>query len=98
MTIKETKTGDALTVELEGRLDTMTSPELEAFLDKYYPIVQELIFDLKDLDYLSSSGLRVFLKAQKAMANKGGILIRNANRLVMGVFSVTGFDSLMRFE
>ncbi|MBQ6383610.1 MAG: STAS domain-containing protein [Clostridia bacterium] len=98
MTIKETKTGDALTVELEGRLDTTTSPELDAFLDKYYPIINELIFDLKGLDYLSSSGLRVFLKAQKAMMNKGGVLIRNANRLVMGVFSVTGFDSLLRFE
>ena len=98
MTIKETKTGDALTVELEGRLDTVTSPELETFLDKYYPIINELIFDLKSLDYLSSSGLRVFLKAQKAMADKGGILIRNANRLVLGVFTVTGFDSLMRFE
>lgn len=98
MTIKETKTGDALTVELEGRLDTMTSPELEVFLDKYYPSINELIFDLKDLDYVSSSGLRVFLKAQKAMADKGGILIRNANRLVLGVFSVTGFDSLLRFE
>ena len=98
MTIKETKTGDALTVELEGRLDTITSPELDAFLDKYYPVVNELIFDLKGLDYLSSSGLRVFLKAQKAMMSKGGILIRNANRLVMGVFSVTGFDSLLRFE
>lgn len=98
MTIKETKTGDALTVELAGRLDTISSPELEAFLDKYYPFVNELIFDLKDLDYLSSSGLRVFLKAQKAMTKKGGILIRNANSLVKGVFSVTGFDSLMRFE
>lgn len=98
MTIKETKTGDVLTVELEGRLDTITSPELDAFLDKYYPIVNELIFDLKGLDYLSSSGLRVFLKARKAMMNKGGVLIRNANRLVMGVFSVTGFDSLLRFE
>ena len=98
MTIKETKTGDALTVELEGRLDTTTSPELDAFLDKYYPIINELIFDLKGLDYLSSSGLRVFLKAQKAMMNKGGVLIRNANRLVMGVFSVTGLDSLLRFE
>jgi len=98
MNIQETRTGDSLTVALEGRLDTLTSPELEEFLNRYYPIISELIFDLKNLDYLSSSGLRVILKAQKAMADKGGILIRNANRLVMGVFTVTGFDSLLRFE
>ena len=98
MTIKEIKTGDSLTVELEGRLDTLSSPELDSFLKNYYPIINELILDLKNLDYLSSAGLRVILTAHKAMADKGGVLIRNANRLVMGVFSVTGFDSILHIE
>lgn len=98
MTIRENITGDTLTVALEGRLDTTTSPELDAFLKKYYSVVHKLIFELKDLDYLSSAGLRVILKAQKAMEEKGGIVIRNANRLVRTVFSVTGFDDVLHFE
>lgn len=98
MTIRENITGDTLTVALEGRLDTTTSPELDAFLKKYYSVVHKLIFELKNLDYLSSAGLRVILKAQKAMEGKGGIVIRNANRLVRTVFSVTGFDDVLHFE
>ncbi len=98
MTIKETRTEDTLTVALEGRLDTLSAPELDEFLNKYYPFINELVFDLKDLDYVASSGLRVILKAQKTLSDKGGILIRNANQLVMSVFSVTGFDKMLRFE
>ena len=98
MTIRENMTGDTLTVALEGRLDTTTSPELDAFLIKYYSVVHKLIFELKNLDYLSSAGLRVILRAQKAMEGKGGIVIRNANRLVRTVFSVTGFDDVLHSE
>ena len=98
MNIKETRTEDSLVVELEGRLDTLTSPELDAFLEKHYLSISKLIIDMKNLDYISSSGLRVVLKAQKAMKEKGGLLIRNANPLVMGVFEVTGFSGLLKFE
>lgn len=98
MNIKEIRTDKSLTVELEGRLDTLSAPELDEFMDKQYPSIDELVFDLKDLDYISSSGLRVMLKAQKAMQNKGGVKIRNANKLVKGVFSVTGFDSVLCVE
>ena len=98
MTITERRSGETLTVALEGRLDTLSAPELDAFLNKYYPSTSKLIFDFANLDYISSSGLRVVLKAQKAMQDKGGITIKNANKLVMGVFTVTGFDSFFRFE
>ena len=99
MTIKEIRSGDSMTVELEGRLDTLSAPELDEFLQKYYPAIEELILDLAKLDYLSSAGLRVLVKAHKAMQGKtGGLVVRNANRLVMGVFSVTGFTDLLRIE
>ncbi len=98
MTIKETRNEGTLTVSLEGRLDTTTSPELDELLEKYYPSIDQLIFDFEKLDYLSSAGLRVLLKAQKALNNRGGILIRNASKLVMSVFEVTGFTDLLRFE
>ena len=98
MTINDIRNGDSLTVVLEGRLDTLTSPELDEYLAKYYASITDLTLDLEKLEYMSSSGLRVILKAQKAMQDKGGILIRHANKLVMGVFSVTGFGKILRFE
>ena len=98
MTITERRNGEAPTVTLEGRLDTLSAPDLDAFLEKYYPSINKLTFDFANLDYISSSGLRVILKAQETMQDKGGIMIKNANKLVMGVFSVTGFDSVFRFE
>lgn len=98
MTIKETRTDGTLTVSLEGRLDTTTSPELDELLDKSYSSIYQLIFDFEKLDYLSSAGLRVVLKAQKALSDRGGVLIRHASKLVMTVFEVTGFSDLLRFE
>ena len=98
MTMTKKLDGNKLTVAVEGRLDTLSSPELDAFLEKYYPSITKLTFDFANLDYISSSGLRIMLKAQKAMQDKGGITIKNANKLVMGVFTVTGFDSIFRFE
>ena len=98
MTITETRNGDSMTVALEGRLDTLSAPELDEFLKKYYPGLSELILDLEKLDYLSSAGLRVILSAEKAMKDRGGIVIRHPNKLVMGVFSVTGFADVLHIE
>ena len=98
MTIKETRAGDTLTISLTGRLDTLSAPELDSFLEKNCPAVDALILDLKDLDYISSTGLRVILKAQKALHDRGGVLIRNPNKIVSEVFAVTGFDKILRIE
>ena len=98
MTIQDIRDGDSLTIALEGRLDTLSSPELEEHLKKVLPAISALTLDLEKLDYISSAGVRVVLMAQKAMQDKGGVLIRNANRLVMGVFEVTGFADFLRFE
>ena len=98
MTIKEIRSENTLTVFLDGRLDTLSAPELDKFLEKNCPAVDTLILDLTDLEYISSTGLRVILKAQKALEDRGGVLIRNPNRIVTEVFSVTGFDSILRIE
>lgn len=98
MTIKETRADKTLTVSLTGRLDTLSAPELDSFLEKNCPAVDALILDLKDLDYISSTGLRVILKAQKALHDRGGVLIRNPNKIVSEVFAVTGFDKILRIE
>lgn len=98
MTINEIRNGDSLTIAPEGRLDTLSAPELDALLQKQYPSLTELIFDFEKLDYISSAGLRVVVKAEKAMKDRGGVKIRNANKLVKGVFAVTGFDQILHFE
>lgn len=98
MTIAQSRKGDTLTIMLEGRLDTNSAPELEAVLKNVLPSAEELIFDLEKLDYVSSAGLRVLLSAYKAMLDKKGVTICNANELVKEIFGVTGFDEILKFE
>ncbi len=98
MTINKKINGDVLEVALEGRLDTMTAPELEAELKNDLGNAKELIFDFKKLEYISSAGLRVLLTAHKAMAAKGGMKIKNVSELVQEVFDVTGFADILTIE
>ena len=98
MTITENRIGDSLTVALEGRLDSTSAPELEAALQKVLPGIEELFFDCEKLDYISSAGLRVLLSAHKALINKKGLVIRNANELILEVFDVTGFSDILTIE
>ena len=98
MTINTTKDGSVLTVALEGRLDTMTAPELEAVLGKEMPAAEKLILDFDKLEYISSAGLRVLLAAHKAMAPKGGMKVIHVNEIVQEVFDVTGFVDILDIE
>ena len=95
--MKFEKTADqkTLTVSLFGDLDSVNSPELDRRLQIEIEGVSELIFDLKDLEYVSSAGLRVFLSMQKRMKTQGTMEIRNVNEEVMGIFKVTGFVKLL---
>ena len=87
-----------LVIELEGRLDTTTAPQLEAELKNSLDGVTELVFDLGALEYISSAGLRVLLSAYKTMRGKGSMKITNANELVKEVFEVTGFSDFLPIE
>ncbi len=95
MTINQKKDGEKLTVELEGRLDTTTAPELESALKDALDGVSELELDLKDLVYISSAGLRVLLSAQKVMNKQGSMAVLNANSDLMEIFEVTGFTDIL---
>lgn len=97
MTINKQQNGAALTLALEGRLDTVTSPELEKEL-KALDGVDSLILDFSKLDYISSAGLRVLLSAHKAMSAKGGMKVTNVNDIVREVFDVTGFADILSIE
>ena len=98
MEINKQADGGKLTLALNGRLDTMTSPDLEAVLKESLDGVTELVFDCSDLEYISSAGLRVLLGAQKVMTGVGKMLIRNVNEPVMEVFEVTGFTDVFTIE
>lgn len=87
-----------LVIELEGRLDTTTAPQLEAELKNSLDGVTELVFDLGALEYISSAGLRVLLSAYKTMRGQGSMKITNANELVKEVFEVTGFSDFLPIE
>ncbi len=98
MTITKKQDGTALEIALEGRLDTMTSPELEAELNKSLGGAETLVMDFGKLDYISSAGLRVLLSAHKIMNAKGGMKITRVNDIVQEVFEVTGFADILDIE
>ncbi len=98
MTVNKIREDTKLTVSVEGRLDTMTAPQLEQELEQCLDGVKTLVFDFGALKYLSSAGLRVILGAQKTMNKQGKMTVRNANQDVMDVFELTGFVDILTIE
>lgn len=98
MTIQKTASEAALTLALEGRLDTTTAPALEEELKNSLEGVTELALDFEKLEYISSAGLRVLLSAQKQMNKQGNMVIRNVCADIMEVFEITGFSDILTVE
>ena len=98
LNITKEQNGGLLTVALEGRLDTVTAPELEAELTSSLDGVEELVLDMQNLEYISSAGLRVLLSAQKNMSSKGSMKLINVNETVMEILEVTGFTDILTIE
>lgn len=96
MNIEKNLNKNELIINLEGRLDTVTSPQLETELE--FDGIQKLIFDFKKLDYISSAGLRLMLMAQKTMNKQGKMIIRNVNEAIMEIFEITGFCDILTIE
>lgn len=90
--------GSVLNIALEGRLDTMTAPELETSIKDDVDKVSSAVMDLKSLDYVSSAGLRVILSLHKSLAGKDGLVVKNPNETVSEVFEVTGFSDILNIE
>ena len=87
---------ETLNVALDGRLDTVTAPELESFLAGKYDAIRALTIQCEKLTYVSSAGLRVLLAAQKKM--KGAMKLTGVCELVMEVFEMTGFADILTIE
>ena len=98
MTINKTLNGTELTVALEGRLDTTTSPDLEAALKESLGGVTALTLDFSKLEYISSAGLRVLLSTQKTMNKQGSMKLTHVGEVIQEIFEVTGFTDILTIE
>ena len=96
---KTSQTDTNMVFELKGRIDSVTAPELEAALNEVPDSVKEIVLCFKELDYISSAGLRVLLSAHKKMRGKGGsLLITDTNDVINEIFEVTGFSDILMIK
>lgn len=96
MTIKAEKTENGILLEIEGRIDTLTSPELQEEILKAFQKSDRLLLDFKMVEYISSAGLRALLVGEKTAKSKGGSMrIENIAPSIADVFKVTGFDNIL---
>ena len=98
LTIEKQTENEKVTMKLIGRLDTVTAPDFEKEIEACADTVKELVLDLKELEYTSSAGLRVFLKAQKIFNKQGSMKLNNVNEDVMEVFDISGFLDILNVE
>ena len=98
MTIEIKKNAEATIIEVAGRLDTLTASSLDKAINEDIGEVKHLVLDLKNLEYISSAGLRVLLGAQKKMQKIGSMKVVNVCEAVMDVFEMTGFADILVIE
>jgi len=96
--IDKTENGTKTIFKLEGKLDTITAPELEKELEDSLDGVEELIFDFTGIEYISSAGLRVILNTQQQMLEQGEMKLVGVNEIIMDIFEVTGFVDILTIE
>lgn len=98
MNINKKVDGTKMVITLDGRLDTSTAPELEAELKSSLEGITSLVLDFKDLQYISSAGLRTVLMAKKAIGSSGNLVLTNVNKSIMEVLEITGFQDILNIQ
>ena len=98
MTMEIKKNAGETIIQIAGRLDTITAPSLDKTINEDIGDTRNLILDMKDLEYISSAGLRVLLGAQKKMQKIGSMKVVNVCEAVMEVFEMTGFADILVIE
>ena len=98
LNISKTINDDRMNIVLEGRLDTVTSQNLEEELKDSLDGVKELILDFGGLNYISSAGLRVLLATQKIMMKQGEMKLVRVNDEIMEIMDITGFSEILTIE
>ena len=98
MNINKVLEGTKLELEITGRLDTITAPELDAEIKQNMNDIEYLVLNFKGVEYISSAGLRVLLATQKSMGKKGKMIVKEVNDTVMEIFNITGFVDILTIE
>ena len=98
LTIEKMIEGNRTTFALEGKLDTITSPDLNAQIKECLDYVQELVLDFTQLKYISSAGLRVLLETQQNLPEGGELKITNVDPVIQDILDVTGFSEILTIE
>jgi anti-anti-sigma factor len=99
MNIKKEYNKKELTLSVEGRIDTLTSQDLEKEITAEMGNFDSLIIDFTNLEYISSAGLRVLIATQKKLkATDIPLVIRNVNDIVGEIFRMSGFDKILKIE
>ena len=99
MELKSVKENNELTVQVCGRIDAKTAPQLLAYLEENIADIETLVLDFSDVVYISSAGLRVILVVQTKLEEQAGtMVIRNCSPEISSIFKITGFDSFLTLE
>lgn len=98
MTIDIKKNGEEVTLAIVGRLDTLTAPALDKVVNEDADGATGIIMDMKELEYISSAGLRVLLGTHKKMQKVGFFRLTNVGESVMEVLDMTGFSDILEIE
>lgn len=98
MTTNITNENDVYTIAIEGRIDTITAPELENTFNGIEPQANKVIFDMSGVEYISSAGMRVIVYVHRKMASKGGFTLRGLTENVSTIINLTGFNKVLDIE
>ncbi|MCR4645320.1 MAG: STAS domain-containing protein [Oscillospiraceae bacterium] len=98
MTLHPKKEGTKMTIEVEGRIDTKTAPELDAFIKNSLDGIELLVFDFAETVYISSAGLRILLIAEKIMSKQGQMKLIHVSKDLMEIFDITGTSTILTIQ
>ena len=98
MDINKTREGSQLTVTLAGELNTVTAPDLEEALADEVGVNDTVVFDMTDLTYMTSAGLRVLAACNEKVGEGGEVILRGVCDEIREVLEVTGFDTMFTVE
>lgn len=98
LNIQKKHDGSTLTIFLSGRLDSSTSPLLVTTINESIEKIDYLILDMKDLDYISSAGIRVLISTQKKLSTSQKLVIKNVCEEIQEIFDITGLTDMLNIQ
>ena len=98
MKVTSSKNGSTCTLTVEGKIDTVSAPELEEAVKSNLPKCDKMIFDFTNADYIASAGLRVLVYAQRELMKKGGVTVTGVNESIKKIFTVTGMYKILKIK